>query len=109
MTAPASAAPGTDTLPVAVAPTAGNSTVTTKASATVTVPYSSLTAAYNNTGISDNSDVAAGNYDGVGDSYSAQALAAGTPTHSDNATALPATTSVLTNANRKSDRPSTSA
>ncbi|HEX4289453.1 MAG TPA: hypothetical protein VH021_11085, partial [Trebonia sp.] len=50
------------------------------ASATVTVPYSSLTAAYNNTGISDNSDVAAADYDGVGDSYSAQALAAGTPT-----------------------------
>ncbi len=46
----------------------------------MTVPYSSLTAAYNNTGISDNSDVAAANYDGVGDSYSAQALAAGTPT-----------------------------
>ena len=51
-----------------------------KASATVTVPYSSLIAAYNNTGISDNSDVAAADYDGVGDSYSAQALAAGTPT-----------------------------
>ena len=46
----------------------------------MTVPYSSLTAAYNNTGISDNSDVAAADYDGVGDSYSAQALAAGTPT-----------------------------
>ena len=80
MTAPANAAAGTDTLQVAVTPTAGNSGVTTEASATVTVPYSSLTAAYNNTGISDNSDAAAGNYDGVGDSYSAQALAAGTPT-----------------------------
>jgi beta-glucosidase len=80
VTAPANAAAGTDTLQVAVTPTAGNSGVTTEASATVTVPYSSLTAAYNNTGISDNSDVAAGNYDGVGDSYSAQALAAGTPT-----------------------------
>src|ERR1700722_14142975 len=43
-------------------------------------PYSSLAAAYNNTGISDNSDVTAADYDGVGDSYSAQALAAGTPT-----------------------------
>jgi len=79
VTAPANAAPGTDTLQLAVAPTAGNSNVTTKASATVTVPYSSLTAAYNNTGISDNADVAAANYDGGGDSYSAQALAAGTP------------------------------
>ena len=46
----------------------------------MTVPYSSFTAAYNNTGISDNSDAAAADYDGVGDSYSAQALAAGTPT-----------------------------
>ena len=51
-----------------------------EASATVTVPYSSLAAAYNNTGISDNSNAAAADYDGVGDSYSAQALAAGTPT-----------------------------
>src|SRR6202034_2076116 len=41
---------------------------------------SSLIAAYNNTGVSDNSDAAAPDYDGVGDSYSAQALAAGTPT-----------------------------
>jgi hypothetical protein len=46
----------------------------------VTVPFSSLTAAYNNTGISDNSNVAGADYDGVGDSFSAQALAAGTPT-----------------------------
>ena len=79
VTAPASAPAGTDTLQVLVTPTEGDSDVTTKASATVTVPYSSLIAAYNNTGISDNSDPAAANYDGVGDSYSAQALAAGTP------------------------------
>ena len=83
MTAPANAQPGTSTLQVAVRPTAGNfgdRTSLVEASATVTVPYSSLTAAYNNTGISDNSDAAAADYDGVGDSYSAQALAAGTPT-----------------------------
>ena len=42
----------------------------------------SLAAAYNNIGISDNSDEAAANYDGVGDSFSAQALAAG---HADSA------------------------
>jgi beta-glucosidase len=83
VTAPANAQAGTDTLQLTVSPTAGNSddrSSTVEASATVTVPYSSLTAAYNNTGISDNSNAAAGNYDGVGDSYSAQALAAGTPT-----------------------------
>jgi beta-glucosidase len=50
------------------------------ASETTTVPYASLAAAYNNTGISDNSDEAAANFDGVGDSFSAQALAAATPT-----------------------------
>jgi hypothetical protein len=83
VTAPAGAQPGDSTLRVAIGPTAGRSagrTSLVEASATVTVPYSSLAAAYNNTGISDNSDVAAGNYDGAGDSYSAQALAAGTPT-----------------------------
>src|SRR4029077_17143178 len=48
-------------------------------SATVTVPYTSLAAAYNNTGISDNSNPTAANYDGVGDRFSAQALGAGRP------------------------------
>jgi beta-glucosidase len=46
----------------------------------VAVPYASLAAANDNPGISDNSDVAGGNFDLGGDSYSAQALAAGTPT-----------------------------
>jgi len=83
VTAPAGAQPGDSTLQVTIRPTAGGSadrTSLVEASATVTVPYSSLAAAYDNTGISDNSDVAAANYDGAGDSYSAQALAAGTPT-----------------------------
>jgi beta-glucosidase len=78
VTAPAGAAPGDSTLQLEIR-SPGSPTVV-KASATVTVPYSSLVAAYNNTGISDNSDVAAADYDGDGDSYSAQALAAGTPT-----------------------------
>ena len=38
-----------------------------------------MKAAYNNIGISDDSNEAAANYDDVGDSFSAQALAAGTP------------------------------
>jgi beta-glucosidase len=83
VTVPADAQPGDQTLQVAIRPTAGNSgdrTSLVEASATVTVLYSSLAAAYNNTGISDNSNEAAANYDGGGDSYSAQALAAGTPT-----------------------------
>ena len=78
VTAPAGAAPGDSTLQVEIR--SGDDANAVKASATVTVPYSSLIAAYNNTGISDNADVAAADYDGVGDSYSAQALAAGTPT-----------------------------
>jgi len=83
VTVPAGAQPGDQTLQVAIMPTAGTAadrTSLVEASATVTVPYPSLAAAYNNTGISDNSNEAAANYDGVGDSYSAQALAAGTPT-----------------------------
>jgi beta-glucosidase len=47
---------------------------------TTGAPYSSLAAAYDNVGITDNSDPAPGNFDGTGDSFSAEALAAGTPT-----------------------------
>lgn len=43
------------------------------------VPYPSWAAAVNNTGISDDANPTAGNLDGGGASYSAQALAAGTP------------------------------
>jgi hypothetical protein len=83
VTVPASAEPGDRTLTVSVTPGAGppgGRTGQVEASATVAVPYASLAAAYNNAGISDNSNPAAANYDGVGDSFSAQALAAGTPT-----------------------------
>jgi beta-glucosidase len=48
---------------------------TASGTATVTVPYPSLPAAYNNAGVSDDSNPAAGNFDGGGYSYSAQALA----------------------------------
>ena len=81
VTVPANAQPGTSTLHASRSrPAAGGPPASVEASATVAVPYASLAAAYNNTGISDNSDEAAANYDGVGDSFSAQALAAGTPT-----------------------------
>ena len=79
VTVPAGATPGTSTLTLSVLPFGGRAGAV-QTSTTVVVPYTSLAAAYNNTGISDNSDEAAGDYDGVGDSYSAQALAAGTPT-----------------------------
>jgi beta-glucosidase len=77
VTAPASASPGTHALRVTVTP--GNGAPVAEGSTTVVVPYPSMKAAYNNIGISDNSDESAANYDGVGDSFSAQALAAGTP------------------------------
>jgi hypothetical protein len=41
--------------------------------------YPSVAAAYDTAAISDNSDPAAADYDGTGESFSAQALAAGTP------------------------------
>ena len=47
---------------------------------TMGAPYPSLAAAYDNAGISDNSNPSAANFDGTGESFSAQALAAGTPT-----------------------------
>jgi beta-glucosidase len=81
VTVPASAQPGTRTLTARVTYRAGpGGPGLVEASATVPVAYSSLTAAYNNTGISNNSDESAADYDGAGDSFSAQALAAGTPT-----------------------------
>jgi hypothetical protein len=79
VTVPATATPGTSTLTLTVTPS-GGAAGPVRTSATVVVPYPSLAAAHNNIGISDNSDEAAANYDGVGDSYSAQALAAATPT-----------------------------
>jgi len=77
VTAPANASPGTSTLMVTVTP--GSGAPVAEGSTTVVVPYSSMKAAYNNIGISDNSNESAANYDGVGDSFSAQALAAGKP------------------------------
>jgi hypothetical protein len=56
------------------------------AAAQVAVPYASFTAAYNNVGISDDANPTAGNLDGGGASYSAQALAAGTPSLTPGAT-----------------------
>ncbi len=44
--------------------------------ATVSVPYPSVGAAFDNVGITDDADHTPGNFDGSGNSYSAQALAA---------------------------------
>ena len=83
VTPPANAQPGTSTLTARVTfPTGfyGGNSGLVEASTTVPVSAASLATTYDNTGISDNSDVSGADYDGVGDSFSAQALAAGTPT-----------------------------
>jgi beta-glucosidase len=81
VTVPASAQPGSATLTASVSygPGPGSSGGVVVGSTTTAVPYSSLAASYDNFGISDNSDPAGANFDLGGDSYSAQALAAGTP------------------------------
>jgi beta-glucosidase len=80
---PAGAQPGTQMLTARITyqqtGPGGPSPGLVEGSATVAVPATSLAAAYNNIGISNNSEEAAANYDGVGDSFSTQALAAGTP------------------------------
>ena len=84
VTAPASAQPGAETLTArvtfpAVGPGAGD-TGLVEASTSLPVSATSIASAYNNTGISDNANEAAANYDGSGDSFSTEALATGTPT-----------------------------
>lgn len=72
-----SAAGGTtpQTYAVPVVLRAGGTELTTLTVA-VAVAYPSLSAAFNNVGITDDADHAPGNFDGVGNSFSAEALAA---------------------------------
>jgi hypothetical protein len=71
-------APGAATKPATyqVGFTATSSAGAFSSSGQVKVPYASVAAAYNNTGISDDNETAAGAFDGSGLNYSAQALAA---------------------------------
>jgi beta-glucosidase-like glycosyl hydrolase len=73
LTAPSSAAPGGFALS-AQATLTGTGPYTD--SGTINVAYPSFNAAFDNTGISNDTAPSAGNYDGGGASYSAQALAA---------------------------------
>ena len=70
--------PGADVSPgtYQVSFTASSSEGTFSSSGQVKVPYASVAAAYNNTGISNDNAPAAGAFDGGGLNYSAQALAA---------------------------------
>lgn len=64
------------TVPVAVTGKADGATSLTPGSyLEVTIPYPSLAAAYDNVGVTEDSDTSAGNFDGYGNSFSVTALA----------------------------------
>jgi alpha-galactosidase len=67
---------------------------TTQAQETVLtdVPYDNLAEAFNNVGITDETNPAPGNFDGDGNSYSAQALATGDPANRADPQVTPGTT-----------------
>lgn len=71
------AAPITFTMLINVTATADGLTLPgSGAQLPISIPYPSVAATYDNTGITNNSDPTPGNFDGYGNSYSAQALAA---------------------------------
>jgi hypothetical protein len=72
VTIPAGVDPAPFTLDATVSTPGGDHT----AQSPVTVPYASLTAAFNNPGISSDANTKAGNFDGGGTSYSNEALEA---------------------------------
>lgn len=76
VTVPASANPGQAPITVQAVYTAGRQRGVTYSSVSVLRAYASVAGAFNNTGISDDSDFTAADFDGVGNSYSAQALTA---------------------------------
>jgi hypothetical protein len=75
ITAPAGTNPGTYALDAAATSDDANGTYSVDAAATVSVPYQSLSNAYDNPGVSDDSSPTAGDLDGGGRSYAAQAMA----------------------------------
>jgi beta-glucosidase len=86
ITPPAGVDPGSYDLSAQASFTDAAGQGTTSDATTESVPYPSWTAAINNVGISDDANTTAGNLDGGGASYSAQALAAATPSLTPGAT-----------------------
>ncbi len=76
LTAPAQATPGSVAVTVRATYTAAAQRGVTDSSLSLLVPYNSLASAYNNAGISDDANITAANFDGVGNSYSEQAMTA---------------------------------
>ncbi len=79
VTVPSDTNPGPNDLSAAASFTSAAGPGSSSAAATVSLPYPSFAAAINNTGISDDANPTAANFDGGGASYSGQALAAATP------------------------------
>ncbi|MFJ9782791.1 glycoside hydrolase family 3 C-terminal domain-containing protein [Amycolatopsis sp. NPDC101161] len=89
VTVPASALPGKFDVSAQATFTSANGPGTSVDATTVILPhppYPSLPAAYNNVGVSDDATPGAGNFDGGNASFSAQALAAATPSLTPGAT-----------------------
>jgi hypothetical protein len=76
ITAPTGTNPASYGLSAQASFTSANGQGNSSDASTVSVPYPSLSAAFNNAGISDDSDIYAANFDGAGNSYSEQALTA---------------------------------
>lgn len=76
VTVPSNAHPGQAPVQVQAVYTAGRQRGVTYQTIDVLSAYQTLAAAFNNTGISDDAAVRAANFDGAGNSYSVQALAA---------------------------------
>jgi beta-glucosidase len=75
VTVPANAAPSADQITATASYTDANGPGSVTQVSQVSVPYASLADAFNNPGISDDSNPGAGNFDGGQTSYSAEALA----------------------------------
>jgi beta-galactosidase len=73
---PGDAAAGQANVVIQAAYSAHGENAVSSTSLALLVPYATLAKAYDNAGISDDSNVDSADFDGVGDSYSAQALAA---------------------------------
>jgi hypothetical protein len=72
----AAADPATVTVPITITASANGTALLSPGSyLQVVIPYPSLAAAFGNVGITDDSDPSLGNFDGDGNSFSAQALA----------------------------------
>jgi hypothetical protein len=76
VTVPADATSGAHLFAVAVFGDSGSGSLESKSSSTtIALPYASLAAAFNNVGVTDDTNTATGNLDGAGSSLSAQSLA----------------------------------